>query len=54
METIFEREPLVNLSKDGQIYTYKHNSFWMPMDTLRDKNILNTLVNKGQAPWIKW
>ncbi len=53
-ETIFEREPLVNLSKDGQIYTYKHNSFWMPMDTLRDKNILNTLVNKGQAPWIKW
>lgn len=53
-ETIFERDPLVNLAKDGQIYTYKHDSFWMPMDTLRDKNILNGLVNNGNAPWIKW
>ena len=53
-ETIFERDPLVNLANDGQIYTYKHDSFWMPMDTLRDKNILNDLVINGNAPWIKW
>ncbi len=53
-ETIFERDPLVKLAKDGQVFTYKHDSFWMPMDTLRDKNILNGLVDKGDAPWIKW
>ena len=53
-ETIFEKDPLVNLAKDGQIYTYKHDSFWMPMDTLRDKDILTGLVSKGDAPWIKW
>ncbi len=53
-ESIFEQEPLVSLSKEGQIYTYKHDSFWMPMDTLRDKNILNNLVKDNSAPWIKW
>ena len=53
-QTVFEREPLENLASDGEIYTYKHNGFWLPMDTLRDKNQLEELVEKGTAPWIKW
>ena len=52
--TIFEREPLENLAKDGEMYTYKHNGFWLPMDTLRDKNRLNELIENKTAPWIKW
>jgi glucose-1-phosphate cytidylyltransferase len=52
--TIFEQEPLKNLAKDGEIFTYKHNNFWMPMDTLRDKNKLNELWQDGKAPWKVW
>ena len=50
----FEREPLENLAKDGQLNAYKHNGFWQPMDTLRDKNQLNDLWANQQAPWKKW
>ena len=53
-ETVFEQEPLQNLAKDGEIYTYKHNGFWMPMDTLRDKNKLNEMWNSGNALWKIW
>lgn len=53
-ETIFERTPLENLAKDGELYTYKHYGFWKPMDTLRDKNQLEDLINSSSAPWIKW
>tara|TARA_B100000427_G_C15495308_1_gene589555 strand:+ start:330 stop:1103 length:774 start_codon:yes stop_codon:yes gene_type:complete len=53
-ETIFEQEPLIKLAENGEIYTYKHKSFWMPMDTVRDKNILNKLILNGKAPWVKW
>jgi glucose-1-phosphate cytidylyltransferase len=52
--TIFEREPLENLAKDGKLFTFKHTGFWKPMDTLRDKTQLEDLIEKGQAPWIKW
>jgi glucose-1-phosphate cytidylyltransferase len=52
--TIFEQQPLQNLARDGQIYTYKHDGFWMPMDTLRDKNTLSNLWESGKAPWRKW
>lgn len=52
--TIFEQEPLMNLAKDNELYTYKHNDFWMPMDTLRDKIKLNKMVEDGNAPWITW
>jgi len=52
--TIFEQEPLQNLAKDGEIYTYKHKGFWRPMDTLRDKNILQNLWDTGKAPWRVW
>ena len=53
-QTIFEQEPLINLAKDGELFTYKHRSFWKPMDTLRDKNKLNQMWNGGNAPWKIW
>lgn len=52
--TIFERDPLEKLAKDGQINAFKHRDFWKPMDTLRDKNQLEKLIEEGKAPWIKW
>jgi glucose-1-phosphate cytidylyltransferase len=52
--TVFEREPLENLAKDNQLYTYKHHGFWKPMDTLRDKDNLNQLWNNNQAKWKIW
>jgi glucose-1-phosphate cytidylyltransferase len=51
---IFERSPLENLARDGQLYTYKHEGFWKPMDTQRDKNQLDDMIERHQAPWIKW
>jgi glucose-1-phosphate cytidylyltransferase len=52
--TVFEQDPLKNLAKDGEIYTYKHDDFWMPMDTLRDKHKLEELWANEQAPWKVW
>lgn len=53
-KTVFEQEPLQNLARDGRAYTYKHSGFWMPMDTLRDKNKLCDLWNSDKAPWKTW
>ena len=51
--TSWESNPLNNLSKNNELYAFKHNGFWQPMDTLRDKNYLESLyLNK--APWKKW
>ena len=50
----FEREPLEMLAKQGQLAAYKHNDFWQPMDTLRDKHLLEELLQSGNAPWKKW
>ena len=50
---IFEKEPLQNLSKNGQLMAYKHEGFWHPMDTLRDKNYLNELWKKKKINWLK-
>ena len=52
--TILEREPLEDLAKDGELYTYKHEGFWKCMDTLRDKMQLQDLYENGNAPWISW
>lgn len=52
--TIFERAPLENLAKDGQLNAYKHRGFWQPMDMLRDKIELTKLWESGNAPWAKW
>jgi glucose-1-phosphate cytidylyltransferase len=53
-QTSFEKEPLSSLVNDQQLVAYKHHGFWHPMDTLRDKNILENLWNTGQAAWKKW
>jgi len=52
--SVFEQESLMNLAKDGEVHTYKHHDFWMPMDTLRDKHKLNELWNSDKAPWRVW
>jgi len=51
---IFEKEPLERLARDGQLIAYKHNDFWYAMDTLRDKNHLESLWQAGTAPWKVW
>jgi glucose-1-phosphate cytidylyltransferase len=53
-DVVFEQEPLRNLAKDGKIFTYKHEGFWKPMDSLKDKNDLNKLWDTLKAPWKKW
>ena len=52
--TTFERAPLENLAKDGQLNAYKHSGFWQPMDMLRDKIALTQLWENGNAPWKIW
>ena len=52
-DTAWEREPLENLARDGQLRAYKHGSFWQCMDTLRDKKLLEELWQDG-APWRTW
>lgn len=52
--TTFEQEPLKKLAHDGEMFTYKHDGFWKPMDTLKDKNDLNKLWDINQAPWKTW
>lgn len=51
---ILEQQPLMECAKDGNLYTYKHRGFWMPMDTLRDKSILNELYQNKKAVWKTW
>ncbi|MDR1695394.1 MAG: glucose-1-phosphate cytidylyltransferase [Endomicrobium sp.] len=51
---IFERGPLESIAKDLQLNAYKHNGFWKPMDTLREKNELNYLWENDKAPWKVW
>jgi glucose-1-phosphate cytidylyltransferase len=53
-QTQWEREPLEGLAKDGQLMAYKHHSFWQCMDTLRDKKLLESLWQTGNAPWKIW
>ncbi len=52
--TIWEREPMENLARDNQIDAFHHHGFWQPMDTLRDRLLLEELWEGGQAPWKKW
>jgi glucose-1-phosphate cytidylyltransferase len=52
--SVFEQKPLENLAHEGQLYAYKHEGFWKPMDTLRDKNQLIEMWEKGSAPWKIW
>lgn len=50
----WEQEPLRNLAKDGKLNAYEHSGFWHPMDTLKEKNELNEMWDKNQAPWKIW
>ena len=52
--TTWERQPLESLARDGQIAAFKHHGFWQPMDTLRDKSLLDSLWESGSAPWRVW
>jgi glucose-1-phosphate cytidylyltransferase len=52
--TIFEREPIENLSRDGEIFAYKHRGFWKCMDTLRDMQQLNQMWKDGNSKWKLW
>ena len=53
-ETIWEREPLERLAADDQLRAYRHDGFWQPMDTLRDRQMLEELWQSGKAPWKAW
>lgn len=53
-ETIWEREPLQQLARAEQLSAYRHSGFWHPMDTLRDRNHLESLWLSGAAPWKVW
>ena len=50
-KTVLEEEPLRNLASDSQLNSFKHDGFWQPMDTLRDKNVLEAQWATGEAPW---
>jgi len=52
--TVWEREPLEILARQSEMMAYQHHGFWQPMDTLRDKNYLESLWSSGNAPWKSW
>lgn len=52
--TLWEKEPMEKLAKKGQLIARKHQGFWQPMDTLREKNLLENLWQSGRAPWKVW
>jgi glucose-1-phosphate cytidylyltransferase len=53
-DTMWEKEPLNRLAHEGLLAAFKHDGFWNPMDTLRDKVVLDELWNSGRAPWKVW
>jgi len=52
--TIWEREPIETIARDGNVAAYKHSGFWQPMDTIHDKAILENLWDSNSAPWKVW
>jgi glucose-1-phosphate cytidylyltransferase len=53
-QTTWESEPLTQLAAKGELMAFEHNGFWQPMDTLREKNLLEELWNSGKVPWKIW
>jgi glucose-1-phosphate cytidylyltransferase len=53
-DTSWEAEPLRSLASNGQLAAFEHRGFWQPMDTLREKNLLESLWSSGKAPWKTW
>ncbi len=52
--TLWEKTPMERLAASGQLQAYRHNGFWQPMDTLRDRMALEHLCETGQGPWMTW
>ena len=53
-ETSFEWEPMQKLASEGQLMAFQHDGFFQPMDTIRERNILEELWSSGKAPWKVW
>lgn len=53
-DTSWELEPMAKLAADDQLRAFEHSGFWQPMDTLREKNLLESLWDSGKAPWKCW
>lgn len=53
-DTIWEQEPLRGLAHEGELNAYRHRGFWQPMDSLRDRMLLESLWERGEAPWKVW
>jgi glucose-1-phosphate cytidylyltransferase len=53
-ETVWEAAPLEGLAARGQLHAFRHDGFWQPMDTLRDKGVLEEQWRSGRAPWAVW
>ena len=53
-DSVWEQQPVNGLAADGQLAFYRHRGFWMGMDTVRDRNLLEQLWNSGDAPWKVW
>ena len=53
-DTLWEREPLERLAIDGELMAFRHEGFWQPMDTLRERKLLDDLWTSGAAPWKVW
>lgn len=52
--TVLERDPMEQLAADGQLYAFQHDGFWQPMDTIREKRLLESLWQTDNAPWKVW
>ena len=53
-DTAWEQKPLKDIALKGELMAYVHKDFWQPMDTLREKNLLEELWESGKAPWKNW
>lgn len=53
-DTVFEREPLEQLAREGQLMSYLHRGFWQCMDNKREMDLLERMIELNQAPWMKW
>lgn len=53
-ETIFEKDCLEKLAKIGELMSYNHHGFWQCMDNIRERELLNRLIDANKAPWVKW
>ncbi len=53
-DLVFEQEPMKQLVTEGNLAVFEHDGFWMPMDTSREYQLINSLYAKGEAPWVRW